>query len=359
MAWAIRCARRWASTPSTVRTKTERSGRHRRPVRDGHHATEGFRSALVFLVAERLQQEDAELARRTGSNRAHSWTRTTRQARPEFYLDDPHYANYPVSTVCDKTDDRCGTHINSTIVSHWGYLMAVGGSNADRGATYFDPLDPDLTTSLKNGDQRRISRHYSIARDATFVEFRNATVVAAQQLQKNNIYPNHPKLVSTVRAADALSCPSTPPDRRTYRRPTTRRASNRGSPFAGKRPSLAHPPMQRGIFSWPTSQTSHTSSTPTPRPSRKTSFKLALPFVGATTYYWRVRPHASGAWASTCYPVHSFTTSGNARESRNSRSSGTRGYRTTVWVAQVHPGMVEFSLVERHGCRELRHLGFD
>src|SRR6478736_4239222 len=258
-------------------------------------------------------------------------------SNPEAYLDPLFFTDYstiPLSGCDPKLNDECGKHLNSTVVSHWGYLLVAGAATAagQCGLT-LAPLDADPKISANialNIALRAITMTALSDKNdpnVSFQGYRDATVLAAQKLQDGLIYPGH-DLVKTVKLAwDAVGLP---PD------------SSDSSAADGVSP----PDNSEGVapwvkFTWPTSGLGQASpsgvsswdfqladspafdvasikfANATAKPITDTMnqggktvafLKLSLPYTPSTKFYWRVRPHGS-LWAP-CYPIHSFTTTG-------------------------------------------------
>jgi hypothetical protein len=203
------------------------------------------------------------------------------------------------------------------------------------------PLDPDLKTSLKivlNLALRATTMTGLSDKndpDVSFVGYRDATLLAAQQLDADQTFPGHPNLVESVKLAWAAV--SLPPD---------------SSDASDVTPVDNAPGVDPWVtFTWPTigSQSGESwdfelADSPTfdlitlkyppagitpPAPITDTIeqdgktvafFQLALPQNSVTRYYWRVRPHSTTTPADPwlgCYPVHSFTNTGTPPTSKN------------------------------------------
>jgi Zn-dependent metalloprotease len=93
-------------------------------------------------------------------------------------LSDPHRTRQPAHA--DEYDERRGTHFNSTIASHAGYLMAAGGPGVMR-------LGVPITSRIW---YRALSRY--LTREAGFADLADATLAAARDLRMGE---------SSVRAA--------------------------------------------------------------------------------------------------------------------------------------------------------------
>jgi len=238
-------------------------------------------------------------------------------------------------SACVDTNDSCGAHLNSTIVSHWGFLLAAGSAGLPNGLTApcgltVPPLDADLGTSLKialNIALRAATMTgLGTTRDAeaTFASYRDATVLAARQLETENLFPGHANLAETVNLAwDAVALPSdssastevTPADDLdgvdpwvTFMWPQ----SGKGQQAASWDLELAtSPTFDTLTVKFPPDINNPTPITNTIQRNGQTMavLKLALPIDAVSPYYWRVRPHTTGPWLG-CYPIHSFTSTG-------------------------------------------------
>jgi choice-of-anchor A domain-containing protein len=263
---------------------------------------------------------------------------------PAAYLEPPYFKDdsaLPLSSCVPdglpNANDDCDIHLNSTVISHWGYLLAVGAAQGTGACNLtFAPLDPDLKVSLKimlNIALRAMTlTAVSDKNDpnVSFQGFRDATVLAAQALQDESVYLGHDNLVKAVKLAwDAVALP---PD----------------SSSSSSADGLSPPDNSEGVgpwvpFMWPTSGLGQASpsaaaswdfqlasspafdaasikySSAVTKPITDTTnqdgktlavFKLSLPYTPSAKFYWRVRPHSTTAAWAACYPIHSFTTTG-------------------------------------------------
>ena len=78
---------------------------------------------------------------------------------PSFYQSsggfdafDVAYVDYKDVETCDVNNNNCGAHQNSTIVSHWAYLLTVGSASAGKCGVNVDPI-------LGQGSDPQASRH--------------------------------------------------------------------------------------------------------------------------------------------------------------------------------------------------------
>ncbi len=244
----------------------------------------------------------------------------------DLYGDTTHrYGNYaalPASACTEAANnDRCGAHQNSTIISRWGYLLAMGTgglTDVPCGLT-FGPLDPNPDTALRivldvaltAVSTRTGLTSGGLISTATFADFRDATLqVASEMVDAGTLSA---AMLSKIELAwDAVGLPplTSHPDAAA---PVVAPANLAGAyPWA----TFTWPDVGNGqsAGSWDFQLTTATFDTPTfhqelvtepSADSTSTVLPLALPSNTSDTYYWRVRPASTSAWA-TCYPIYSF-----------------------------------------------------
>ena len=238
-----------------------------------------------------------------------------------FYID---YSNTDPALCNGNVNDACGAHDNSTIVSHWGYLLGVGSSGLARIPCDLEvrPLDADpdrafriaLNVAYVAAGTRTALGGAGLPTAGTFAQFRDATMQVAEELVAEGTLSAD----NAAKIGIAWSAVGLPP--------------------AGGGLTTAEPANQEtgaypwATFVWPTAgddgqtgsnwdfqlgvgdlaggiryQKSGITETVTRDGRTMGALPLALPFESADTFLWRVRPHSSDpAWA-TCYPVYSFT----------------------------------------------------
>lgn len=103
------------------------------------------------------------------------------------YIDYSEVTDADCGGICEEDNDHCGTHKNSTILSHWGYLLGTGSNHGDPVCgVQVEPLSSDENESyamVVNIALNALARRVSPL--VTFEELREATALVADEL-----YPN-------------------------------------------------------------------------------------------------------------------------------------------------------------------------
>ena len=247
---------------------------------------------------------------------------------PDLYKSADHrygdYSALPASgCTAAANNDQCGVHQDSTIISHWGYLVAMGTgglTDVPCGLT-FGPLVPDPDTALRmvlNIALTAVSTRTGLTSGglistANFADFRDATLQVADELSQSGAIPAN-ALHQVELAWDAVGLPpltSHPdPDAPVVAAPANLAGAY---PWATCTWPLVGDGQSAG--SWDFQLTTSTFDNPTFHQEATSGMSsdfssaqlpLALPSNTSDTYYWRVRPASSSPWQS-CYPIHSFT----------------------------------------------------
>jgi choice-of-anchor A domain-containing protein len=259
--------------------------------------------------------------------------------QPHFYLDTKanRYQNFSGIT-CTEDNDQCGAHLNSTIVSHWAYLTALGtvGVNSVPCGLTIKPLDSsDIDNSLRLTLALALRASTKI-RDsgAKFADFRDASIRVAKDLLAENIFTD-PKQVQTVLLAwDAVGLP---PESSEWTSPSTPSRPSDVLPTDG-----AQNVDPWGPFVWSVTGHGQEGSSWDFQISDSADFKailhhkegitsrwdaedwnpqrvyyqVALPPNDPRTFFWRVRPTPASnsnpldPWRA-CYPIHSIRGTGD------------------------------------------------
>ena len=249
---------------------------------------------------------------------------------PILYKDtNLYYGDYSASPSgnCIDANDMCGVHLNSTIVSHWGYLLGAGSAALASVpcSLTIDPLDPDLDTSLRLTlriallalGTRTGPLSTGVGPQVTFAEFRDATLqVAEEMVAEGTLTADALPKIEAAWAAVGL--------------PASTSHSTKASPGGAADASGSAGVYPWVTFTWPSAGDGQAAyswdfqlangsfdtdvryhqeeiiddindfSTP-----NTTELRLSLPENSPDTFSWRVRPHSSLPW-QTCYPIHSF-----------------------------------------------------
>ena len=237
------------------------------------------------------------------------------------------YSDDPVTNCTDKTD-FCGAHWNSTVISHWGYILGMGiASAANRCRLTVDALapgDPDtsLSMALKIAlialSSRTALSSAGLTAEATFVDFRDATLQVTQELIGQAVLPAD-ALAKVELAWAAVGLPPLASQ-------SAVAAPANGSdvyPWTTFKWPLIGDGLNAnaGALSWDFQLTNGTFEGTLPFHKDGLStldstgtavvLPLSLPYNSPSTFYWRVRPRiasdsSTDPW-EICYPVHSFT----------------------------------------------------
>lgn len=255
---------------------------------------------------------------------------------PSYYLDTAHYyVDYSQTNPasCDfKTNDSCGVHLNSTVISHWAYLLGVGSAAVPSVPCdlVISPLAADADEAFKMAITigylaagTRVGPSASgLAVEATFADFRDATIRVTRDLVASGAYP-----------ADAVS----KVERAWY-------AVGLGPQFMTGASSDVEPDNDAAgvypwtTFKWPidvpgnvdfgvawdfqliTTQPGSTSMTTkvlevgniidaeTHNGGIRRLLPVGLPPLSQERFFWRARQHlvdTTSTWKA-CYPVHQF-----------------------------------------------------
>jgi choice-of-anchor A domain-containing protein len=250
--------------------------------------------------------------------------------QPELYLETPYYVDYSSydPTDCAAPDgttqnDDCGAHDNSTIISHWGYLLGVGSAalQAVPCNLQVQPLAADPDTAfrvalnvvyLAAGTRTSVGSK-DLPQSGTFAQFRDATMQVAEEMAaEGTLSADAVKQIALAWTAVGLPPAGVP---------TTAQPAN----------NLAQAVYPWADFTWPIAgqdgqtggswdfqigdgdlvnnivyQQSSITDTVVQNGQTMGSLPLALPSDSPDTYLWRVRPHSDMPWES-CTPVYSFT----------------------------------------------------
>ena len=244
---------------------------------------------------------------------------------PELYKDFGYkdFSTTPLSGCTDAANnDRCGVHLNSTIVSHWGYLLGVGPvpGQAVPCKIKVTPLDPDPNKSLAmvvNIALLAVGTRTGLAPDglsafANFPDFRDATLQVAEELVAQGTIPaDAVAKIEIAWAAVGLpplslhstaSAPSNTPNIYPW--------TTFSWPLDGEGQKATSWDFQittKGTFDAASLAYSKDGISAVGPDGATAVLPLSLPYNTLDTYYWRVRPNTSSglAW-QTCYPIHSF-----------------------------------------------------
>lgn len=249
---------------------------------------------------------------------------------PDYYL-GPNFRTFTPPLTCNDTTDNCGVHANSTVLSHWGYMLAFGSRDVpDTNAcgVAFEPLDANPDTAFKrlltigyNAAGLQLLTPPASVGDPTFADFRDQALRVSQNLVANLLAP-----ADTTRKLElAFYAVGLGPAFLTA--PADPASVTQVSPADE---AMSVYPWQS--FSWPASADGLSDTTWELQIADDPSFiassvKLeqpvtgsgsviarawALPFEAKTRYYWRVKPFDAD-WRN-CFPVHTFvgTTSPDA-----------------------------------------------
>jgi choice-of-anchor A domain-containing protein len=283
--------------------------------------------------------------------------------------------NEPAQNGRPAGNDRCGIHHNSTIVSHWAYLLASGTqglADVPCGLT-LDPIAADPAVGLKLAfnlalnAQRRMGAT-PIDFYASFADLRDYTLQTAQELAlAGTISSGDAEKVALAWAAMGL-----PPQ-------STGSSSAEVSPVDGAQ--NVYPWTQ---FEWPVNGLGQTATSWDFQLADAASFApghvlytatdittvvddfggqhgalpLTLPYDATGTFYWRVRPHASDTTWPGCYPIHSFAGTSHPKPLKNlkvlqsfdAQGKVVPGRVDFVWdiVAGVKAYVVDAATTDRH-----------
>lgn len=247
----------------------------------------------------------------------------TRNSLPVFYK-GTNYQIYSDLTHCEEDSDYCFVHENSTVISHWGYLLAFGTAAspaANPCGISFDPLDPNPDVAMKMvlniaylAAGTRLGPSASSSQMPTFADLRDQTLSVTRDLVENQTLPADalhklelawyavgvgPDAVANSDTVSATFAVNPPDDGMaiypwvTFEWP----ASGNGQDATSWDFQIADGPFDTNLLH---EESSITSS------GGKASFALALPFDSTKRYFWRVRPHdTTQSWLG-CYPVHTF-----------------------------------------------------
>jgi choice-of-anchor A domain-containing protein len=252
-----------------------------------------------------------------------------RTNQPSYY-GDPRYVAAPSSPLlCVEANDFCSVHHNSTVVSHWGYLLAKGSATTplqNPCELSIDPLNANAEVALRQviniGTFAAGTRLATAATTAepTFADFRDQTLAVVQ----NHVTSQQLPADATRKMELAWYAVGLGP--RYLSKPVnSQQLDSRVTPDDD---SASVYPWQ--TFSWPVQGDgmqatswdfqiadgpSFTTNLRFQEPGITDTFQrngttlasvtLALPFNSSTRFYWRVRPHSDDPWQG-CYPVHSF-----------------------------------------------------
>jgi Zn-dependent metalloprotease len=243
--------------------------------------------------------------------------------QPDTYLGDHYYCAGPGDVPTNvEPDDAFGfcTHHNSTILSHWFYLLATGGSGVnDRGCSYaLTPLlaSASLQASLDGGELvlfHALGEHTPSG--SGFVALATATLSAAKAIFGDSA--DEVRRVARTWAAVGVW-------EDFWEGENDRIVPARGgtdvNPWAPIRwipephdwiPEPHEMSWDIQIFTGPdlASDTLYAEATVdelvTVDGKDYATYHIAL--EPQTRYYWRVRPHMASSWQD-CYPVHFFDT---------------------------------------------------
>ncbi len=106
------------------------------------------------------------------------------EPKPDTYLAEPYWT--PIQATCGLSNDNCGIHQNSTVVSHWFYLLAHGqgvdDANDNGCSVEVVPLSSDPAESLKMAGRVVFSAFALLETNAGFSRAREETSYVADTL---------------------------------------------------------------------------------------------------------------------------------------------------------------------------------
>ncbi|HTQ07108.1 MAG TPA: choice-of-anchor A family protein, partial [Polyangiaceae bacterium] len=256
---------------------------------------------------------------------------TPNNAHPDFY-EGPAYGNYLSTTNCPDDDD-CFVHLNSTVISHWGYLLARGSGDAapNTCGLVIDPLDLNTDTAFRYViDISHVAYGgligFPTPAEPSFSDFRDATLVTARDMvDAGTVPPDTVQKFELAWYAVGLG-----PEYQTKRSPLLPTSQE---VVPGEEATSVYPWQ---TFEWQTNVDGQTatswdfqiadgpfdtnvkyeadqiSETVVDNGVTKYVARVALPFNSTTRYFWRVRPTPQSPpppgtpWGQSCYPVHTF-----------------------------------------------------
>ncbi len=228
---------------------------------------------------------------------------------PKDYM-GPDYCTLRACGV-DETRDCCTAHRNSTVVSHWAYIAANGaqGTNAASCPYQAFPVDDDVITAVNKTaltlfqgarDQRATFAGYPDLAEATKTAARERFGADSRELraistawfavnvvEENFIEADLPK-VTPARASQDV-----------YPWTTFTWPANLDTAWDLQ--------ISTGAFDAGPVLFEKSNITTTVFRDGETlgKFEVSLPFDTEQQYFWRVRPHTTGAWVD-CYAIHWF-----------------------------------------------------
>jgi choice-of-anchor A domain-containing protein len=243
---------------------------------------------------------------------------------PELYKDVAvNYKDFSTAAPnsCNDGNDFCGAHQNSTIVSRWGYLLAIGsgqlsvpcGIKVDA----LDSADVDgslrtvLNIALRAIGTRSGLTNLGLSSYATFADFRDATLQVAQEMVDEGTLP----ITALQKVELAWAAVGLPPS--SFHSDVASPANVSGAyPWAKFTWPLDGDGQSATALgnSWDFQITTSTFDNPTFHQEGTTRvgddnltavLPLSLPDNSQDPFYWRVRPHSNLPW-EICYPIHSF-----------------------------------------------------
>lgn len=227
----------------------------------------------------------------------------------------PDYCTFQQACDKDHLTSCCTPHRNSTVMSHWSYLVANGGEGVNQSSCAYElpAADPDLRQSIaKTLDVALEAIHGSHFGQSTGYEgFADATITSARNLFGTGSAEH----LAVSRAWYAVNVKEN-----FFEDEIAELSPGRGT-------GLVNPwqwfqwPLEPGVFEYDV----QISDGPFEQPSvlfektvtalileggdfdgEKLGFlRVSLPYDSDKRFFWRVRPHSSEPWTD-CFPIHSF-----------------------------------------------------
>jgi choice-of-anchor A domain-containing protein len=250
------------------------------------------------------------------------WRSPSGGGQPASYLDQFYwdYAKTPDDDCDGHKNDNCGVHHNTSIITHWAYLLAAGtaGLPSVPCDLKLEPVSAEPADGLRlainlllTGSQRIGGNTPFNDIEATFRGVRDATLqVAEEATQAGALTPAELGKVALAWTAMAL-----PPQSSTQSHVEPADGAQNVYPWTtfswpvdgdGQAASSWDFQLADGPFDTHLKFFEYDVRTVVDGSIKKATLAVSLPSNSTTTYYWRVRPHSDDPTWLGCYPIHTF-----------------------------------------------------
>jgi Zn-dependent metalloprotease len=247
----------------------------------------------------------------------------------------------------------CTPHANSTILSHWFFLLSQGQIGQSSTCSYaVEPLHQTLSTSTKKASLILFNavRDQGLASMTGYQGIADATITSAI-----NLYGlNSPEAASVAHAWFAVNVKEESFFEADAVGVTPARETIGVYPWVTFQWPI-HPgesawdfQLSNGPFGPVLFETSGITTQTTEGSKQVGYLKLALPFKSGERFFWRTRPHSTDQWPD-CFPIHSFVGTTEPESITNVKISP-----TDSTTGEVAPGKIQLSWNSVKGAEKFK-----